>query len=68
MEILTVSDRVERCFFKEKLLREKCQGIHLILACGDLPPYYLEYLVTSLTLPLYYVPGIMMNSLTGSIK
>jgi predicted phosphodiesterase len=57
MKILTVSDRVEQSFFKENLLREKCQGTHLILACGDLPPYYLEYLVTSLNVPLYYVPG-----------
>ena len=57
MKILTVSDRVERSFFKENLLRKKCQGIHLILSCGDLPPYYLEYLVTSLNAPLYYVPG-----------
>jgi len=48
MKILTVSDRVERSFFKENLLREECQGINLILACGDLPPYYLEYLVNSL--------------------
>jgi Icc-related predicted phosphoesterase len=57
MKILTVSDRIERSFFKENLLREKCQGIHLILACGDLPPYYLEYLLNSLNVPLYYVPG-----------
>jgi len=57
MKILTVSDKIERSFFKEHLIREKCQGIHLILACGDLPPYYLEYLVTSLNVPLYYVPG-----------
>lgn len=57
MKILTVSDKVEKSFFKENLLREKCQGIHLILACGDLPPYYLEYLLNSLNVPLYYVPG-----------
>ena len=57
MKILTVSDRAERSFFKENLLREKCQGINLILACGDLPPYYLEYLVNALNVPLYYVHG-----------
>lgn len=57
MKILTVSDKVEKTFFKEHLLREKCQGIHLILACGDLPSYYLEYLLNSLNVPLYYVPG-----------
>ena len=57
MRILTVSDKVEKPFFKEHLLREKCDGIQLILACGDLPSYYLEYLLNSLSVPLYYVPG-----------
>jgi len=57
MKILAVSDRVEKSFFKKYFLKEKCQGINLILACGDLPPYYLEYLVNSLNVPLYYVPG-----------
>jgi Icc-related predicted phosphoesterase len=57
MRIFTVSDNVEKSFFKEHLLREKCEGIDLILGCGDLPPYYLEYLLNSLNVPLYYVPG-----------
>ena len=57
MRILTVSDKVEKPFFKEDLLREKCQEVRLILACGDLPSYYLEYLLNSLNVPLYYVPG-----------
>ena len=57
MRILTVSDRVEKPFFEEHLLREKCDGVRLILACGDLPSYYLEYLLNSLNVPLYYVPG-----------
>jgi Icc-related predicted phosphoesterase len=57
MRVLTVSDKVEESFFKEHLLREKCDGVRLILACGDLPSYYLEYLLNSLNVPLYYVPG-----------
>jgi Icc-related predicted phosphoesterase len=57
MRILTVSDRVEKTFLKQHLLREKCEGVRLILACGDLPSYYLEYLLNSLNVPLYYVPG-----------
>lgn len=57
MKVLTVSDKVEESFFKEHLLRERCRDIHLILACGDLPSYYLEYLVNCLSVPLYYVPG-----------
>lgn len=57
MRILTVSDRVEKSFLKEHFLKEKCDGVRLILACGDLPSYYLEYLLNSLNVPLYYVPG-----------
>jgi len=57
VKILTVSDKVENSFFKEYVLRETCQGINLILACGDMPPYYLEYLLNTLNVPLYYVPG-----------
>ena len=57
MKVLTVSDEVKDFFFQGKILKEKCRGIDLILACGDLPPYYLEYLVNSLNVPLYYVPG-----------
>jgi len=33
------------------------QGVELILGCGDMPYTYLEYLVTMLNMPLYYVPG-----------
>ena len=57
MKILTVSDSVEKSFLKEDLLTEKCLGIRFILGCGDLPPYYLEYLINSLNIPLFYVPG-----------
>jgi len=57
MKILTVSDKIEKSFFKEHLLKEKCRNIDLILACGDLPPYYLEYLLNGLNAPLFYVPG-----------
>ena len=33
------------------------QDIELILGCGDMPYTYLEYLVTILNVPMYYVPG-----------
>jgi Icc-related predicted phosphoesterase len=33
------------------------QDINLILGCGDLPYTYLEYIVTMLNVPMYYVPG-----------
>jgi Icc-related predicted phosphoesterase len=33
------------------------RDVDLILGCGDLPYNYLEYIVTVLNKPLYYVPG-----------
>ncbi len=33
------------------------KDVELIVGCGDLPYEYLEYLVTMLNKPLYYVPG-----------
>ena len=56
MKILTVSDTVERKLYSSKAA-EKFQGIDLILSCGDLPFYYLEFLVSTFNVPLYYVYG-----------
>lgn len=33
------------------------RDVDLILGCGDLPYTYLEYLLSILNVPLYYVPG-----------
>jgi hypothetical protein len=56
MRILTVSDKVEPVLYGP-YIRERVGKIDLILACGDLPYYYLEYIVGSLDAPLYYVHG-----------
>lgn len=56
MKILTVSDVVERKLYSSKAV-ERFQGVDLILSCGDLPLYYLEFLVSSFNVPLYYVYG-----------
>jgi len=56
MRILAVSDQViERVY--ELASRGHFAGVDLIVGCGDLPYSYLEYLVTLLNVPLYYVPG-----------
>ncbi len=38
-------------------IRERFADVELIVGCGDLPAYYLEYVVTQLNVPLVYVPG-----------
>ena len=56
MRILTVSDKVEPVLYGP-YIRERVGKVDLVLACGDLPYYYLEYIVSLLDAPLYYVHG-----------
>jgi hypothetical protein len=56
MRILTVSDKVEPALYGPHI-RERVGAIDLILACGDLPYYYLEYVESLLDAPLYFVHG-----------
>ncbi len=56
MKILAVSDQVvERVY--SLATSGHFKGVELIIGCGDLPYTYLEYIVTVLSVPLYYVPG-----------
>lgn len=56
MKILAVSDQVvERTYSLTG--QGHFKGVEMILGCGDLPYSYLEYLVSMLNVPMYYVPG-----------
>ena len=55
-KILAVSDQVvERIY--PLAANGHFQDVDLILGCGDLPYTYLEYLLSVINVPLYYVPG-----------
>jgi Icc-related predicted phosphoesterase len=55
-KILAVSDQVvERIY--ALAVDGHFQDVDLIIGCGDLPYTYLEYLLSVLNVPLYYVPG-----------
>jgi len=56
MKILSVSDVVVPELYRE-FNRERFTGIDLVLACGDLPPEYLSFILHTLEVPLYYVRG-----------
>ena len=56
MKILAVSDQVVNRVYA-LASSGHFQDVELILGCGDLPYPYLEYLVTVLNKPMYYVPG-----------
>ena len=56
MRILAVSDQPMDSLYNSDV-RRRMGKIDLILGCGDLPYYYLEYLLTMLDAPLCYVHG-----------
>lgn len=61
MKILTVSDRVDELVYSAAIKR-LCGDVDLVLGCGDLPHYYLEFIVTMLGGPLFYVIGNHANA------
>lgn len=56
MKVLCISDRVEQVLYGPNL-RSYANGVEAVISCGDLPFEYLEYVVTFLGVPLYYVLG-----------
>jgi Icc-related predicted phosphoesterase len=44
-------------FLYDKEAPRHCEGVELILACGDLPPEYLTFLHNVFNVPLLYVAG-----------
>jgi Icc-related predicted phosphoesterase len=56
MKVLSISDVVVPHLY-DPGVRKRCAGVDLILGCGDLPYYYLEYLVSLLNVPCFFVAG-----------
>lgn len=56
MKILSLSDQVLE-FIYTPSVAERFAKVDFVLGCGDLPYYYLEYLVDVLAKPVYFVRG-----------
>jgi uncharacterized protein len=56
VKLLCVSDRVESMLHGPSL-NAYASGVDAVVSCGDLPFDYLEYIVTFLGVPVYYVLG-----------
>ena len=56
MRILSLSDTIVSLMYSPSI-RSRHEGVDVILGCGDLPYYYLEYVFTTLDAPLYFVRG-----------
>jgi uncharacterized protein len=56
MRLLTVSDEVVPIIYSLGV-RDRFSDLAAVLGCGDLPYYYLEFLITTLAIPCFYVHG-----------
>jgi Icc-related predicted phosphoesterase len=56
LKILSLSDKIVPFVYSTQI-RSRFQGVDLLLGCGDLPYYYLEYALTSLNIPMLFVRG-----------
>ena len=56
MRVLAVSDKVEPVLYSG-IVNQRVGPVDLILSCGDLPFYYIEYLTSMVNRPCYYVFG-----------
>jgi Icc-related predicted phosphoesterase len=61
MRILTVSDKVDELLYSPAI-KHLFADVDLVLSCGDLPHYYLEFIVSMLGGPLFYVIGNHANA------
>ncbi|MDQ4077798.1 MAG: metallophosphoesterase [Chloroflexota bacterium] len=60
MKVLAISDKIVD-FIYSSAVRERFADVDLVLSCGDLPYYYLEFIVSMLDKPLFFVRGNHAN-------
>ena len=56
MKILCISDKVDPLVYSLNI-KERFSDVELVLSAGDLPLYYLDFIISSLNKPLYFVFG-----------
>jgi Icc-related predicted phosphoesterase len=56
MKVLVVSDQIHDLIYSETV-KDRYGDIDLVLSCGDLPYYYLEFIIDALNVPLAFVRG-----------
>jgi Icc-related predicted phosphoesterase len=64
LKILCISDQIDPLVYSPGI-KERFSGIDLILAAGDLPLDYLDFIISTLNKPLFFVFG---NHHTGDLK
>jgi Icc-related predicted phosphoesterase len=61
MKILAVSD-TEVSFIYSPVIADRFRDTDLIISCGDLPYFYIEYIISMLNKPAFFVKGNHANT------
>jgi Icc-related predicted phosphoesterase len=56
LKILAVSDKVVEVVYS-RAISQNFGDVDLVIGCGDLPSYYLDFIISSLNVPCYFVYG-----------
>jgi Icc-related predicted phosphoesterase len=56
MQILTISDEIVPSIYSLNI-KQRFHGVDAILSCGDLPIYYVDFVITMLGVPCFYIWG-----------
>ncbi|MCX6090672.1 MAG: metallophosphoesterase [Atribacterota bacterium] len=56
MKILAVSDHVDPRVYSQ-FCKERFHDVDCIISCGDLPEHYLDFIASTLNVPLFFVHG-----------
>lgn len=56
VKVLAISDQVANLVYSQHI-RERFRDVELVVSCGDLPPNYLEFIVSALNVPVLGVRG-----------
>ncbi|MCJ7623075.1 MAG: hypothetical protein MUO76_06205, partial [Anaerolineaceae bacterium] len=56
MKLLAVSD-LEMSFIYSPLITLRFRDVNLIISCGDISYSYIEYMISMLNIPAYFVRG-----------
>ena len=56
MKILALSDTIVEIIYSQ-YVRQRFARVDMVISCGDLPFYYLEYVTSALNAPTFYVRG-----------
>lgn len=54
--VLSVSDRVEELIYSVNI-KKRFSDVDFVISCGDLPYYYVEYIVSALDRPVFFIRG-----------